>query len=75
MSDTQMTLFNMPESQTSNFTDWSYSRHGTLEQCARKYYYQYYGSILKISNNDPQKKKLHFLKNLQNRHLRTGSIS
>lgn len=70
----QMTLFDLPESQVSNLTKWSYSRRGTLEQCARKYYYQHYGSILKKSNSDPQKEKLHFLKKLQNRHLRTGDI-
>ena len=76
----QLTLFGESEiewgteSDKSIFSEWSYSRRGTLEQCARKYYYQYYGSILRKSNNDPQKEKLHFLKKLQNRHLRTGEI-
>ena len=80
MPEIQMTLFGESEGEWNNESDksklseWSYSRRGTLEQCARKYYYQYYGSILKKSNNDPQKEKLHFLKKLQNRHLLTGNI-
>ena len=80
MSGKQMTLFEESEIQSGTeshkviFSEWSYSRREMLEQCARKYYYQYYGSSLKKSNNDPQKENLHFSKNLQNRHLRTGSI-
>ncbi len=80
MSGKQMTLFEESEIQWSTeshkpiFSKWSYSRREMLEQCARKYYYQYYGSSLKKSNNDPQKEKLHFLKKLQNRHLLAGNI-
>ncbi|MYC75498.1 PD-(D/E)XK nuclease family protein [Candidatus Poribacteria bacterium] len=80
MSGKQMALFEESEIQSGTeshkdiFSEWSYSRREMLEQCARKYYYQYYGSSLKKSNNDPQKENLHFSKNLQNRHLRTGSI-
>lgn len=40
----QLTLFELPESRESNFSEWSHSRRETLEQCARKYYYLYYGS-------------------------------
>ena len=54
--------------------EWSFSKRGVLEQCPRKYYYQYYGSNLKTAKNDPDKEILHFLKKLQNRHLRTGDI-
>lgn len=53
---------------------WSFSKRGVLEQCPRKYYYEYYGSNLNTAKNDPQKEKLRFLKKLQNRHLRTGDI-
>ena len=74
MDEKQLSLFELPESNKSKLSEWSYSRQVTLEQCARKYYYQYYGSILKKSNNDPQKEKLHFLKQLQNRHLLAGDI-
>ena len=74
MSEIQITLFDLPESQTFNLTEWSYSRRNLLEQCPRKYYYQHYGSILKKSNNDPQKEDLHFLKKLRDLHLRTGDI-
>ncbi len=76
----QMTLFGESESEWSNeshksiFSEWSYSRRETLDRCARQYYYEYYGSNLQIAKNDPQKEKLHFLKRLQSRHLRTGSI-
>ena len=60
MSGKQMTLFEESEIQSGTeshkpiFSEWSYSRREMLEQCARKYYYQYYGSSLKKSNNDPQ---------------------
>ena len=76
----QITLFGESEiewgaeSDQSIFSEWSHSRRETLEQCARKYYYQHYGSNQRTAKNDPQKEKLHFLKGLQNRHLRTGSI-
>ena len=74
MSETQMTLFDLPESQASNFTEWSYSRRNLLDQCPRKYYYEHYGSNLQTAKNDPQKGKLRFLGVLQNRYLRTGKI-
>ena len=76
----QMTLFGESESEWNNkshkskLSEWSYSRRGTLEQCARKYYYQYYGSNLNTAKKDPQKETLRFLKKLQNRHLRSGDI-
>ena len=63
-----------PGPEKSVFSEWSYSRRNMLEQCPRKYYYQYYGSKTKKSNIDPQKDKLLFLKGLQNRYLRTGSL-
>lgn len=76
----QMTLFGeseiewCAESDQSIFSEWSHSRRETLEQCARKYYYQYYGPSRRTAKNDPQKEKLRFLKKLQNRHMRTGDI-
>ena len=80
MDEKQLSLFEeseiewRTESHKSTFLEWSYSRRGTLEQCPRKYYYEYYGSNLNTAKNDPQKEKLRFLKKLQNRHLRTGKI-
>lgn len=76
----QLTLFDTneirctPKTGSSKFSKWSYSHRNVLEQCARRYYYQYYGSLLMTSNNDPQKEKLNFLKKLENRHLRIGDI-
>ena len=80
MSSIQLTLFEKKKVEKPSksdkpvFSQWSYSRRGVLEQCSRKYYYQYYGSNLNTAKNDPQKEKLHFLKKLQNRHLRSGDI-
>ena len=80
MSEIQMTLFEErklekpSKSDKPAFSKWSYSRRGMLEQCPRKYYYQYYGSNLNTAKNDPHKEKLRFLKKLQNRHLRSGDI-
>ena len=80
MDEKQLSLFEESEtewgteSHKSTFSEWSYSRRGMLEQCARKYYYEYYGSNLQKAKEDPQKEKLRFLKKLQNRHLRSGDI-
>jgi CRISPR/Cas system-associated exonuclease Cas4 (RecB family) len=58
----------------SNTTQWSYSRRETLEQCARAYYFTYYGANKKTAKDEPNKKTLHFLKQLQNRHQRAGDL-
>jgi RecB family exonuclease len=54
---------------------WSYSRRNTLEQCPRKYYFDYYGTHKKQALKDPQKALLQSLKPLQNRYERTGEIA
>jgi len=53
---------------------WSHSRRSTLEQCARRYYYEYFGANKRTAKHDPLKEQLHFLKGVQNRYLRTGTI-
>ena len=53
---------------------WSYSRREALEQCPRRYYYQYYGSHSRLAKTEPQKPPLQFLKKLSNRYLRPGEI-
>lgn len=53
---------------------WSHSRRSTLEQCARRYYYEYFAANKRTAKHDPLKDEVHFLKNVQNRHLRTGQI-
>jgi PD-(D/E)XK nuclease superfamily len=53
---------------------WSYSKRSTLEQCVRKYYYEYYGSNKKVASAEPAKDILHELKGVQNRHQRAGDI-
>lgn len=53
---------------------WSYSRRNLLEQCPRRYYYQYYGSIRKAAPDQHDKPLLRFLKTLPNRHERVGTI-
>ncbi len=80
MDTIQMDLFEVmgidipTKSKKPTQLKWSFSKRGMLEQCPRKYYYQYYGSNKSKAVNDPYKKKLAFLKVLQNRHLRTGNI-
>lgn len=51
---------------------WSYSRRDLLEQCPRRYYYNYYGASQKVAPTDPDKLKIQFLKPLSNRHLIAG---
>jgi hypothetical protein len=55
-------------------TSWSYSRRSTLNQCARRYYYEYFGAKKRVAEQEPLKEQLRFLKMLQNRHERTGKI-
>ena len=54
---------------------WSYSRRNALEQCARRYYYEYYALQVAKGRNDPQLETLKKLKALQNRYTRTGNIT
>lgn len=53
---------------------WSYSRRTLLEQCPRRYYYEYYGSSTRVALSEPQKARLQSLKRLKNRHTRSGQI-
>jgi hypothetical protein len=53
---------------------WSYSRRSTVEKCARRYYYEYYGASRRTAPREPDKDVLRFLKQLTSRHERTGSI-
>jgi hypothetical protein len=52
---------------------WSYSRRSVLEQCPRRYYYEYYGAAL-VGDMEDSKADLNFFKSFQNRHERIGSI-
>jgi len=54
---------------------WSYSRRNVLEQCARRYYYEYYALQVAKVGSDPQLETLKKLKALQNRYTRTGNIA
>jgi len=53
---------------------WSYSRRGLLEQCTRRYYYQYFGASKRVAKDEKNKESLQILKGLQNRYERTGQI-
>ncbi|MGA2490043.1 MAG: PD-(D/E)XK nuclease family protein [Anaerolineales bacterium] len=53
---------------------WSYYRRSTFEQCLRRYYYEYYGANKQTAKQDQDKAMLHFLKRVQTRHERAGSI-
>lgn len=53
---------------------WSYSRRSMLEQCPRRYYYEYFAANKRLAKADPMKEEVHLLKSVQNRHLRMGTI-
>lgn len=53
---------------------WSYSRREALEQCPRKYYYDYYGANSKTAKDEKDKAILQQAKSLKNRYLRSGEI-
>src|SRR5574337_1300777 len=78
---TQLTLFDKsvepderPWQEALPTISWSYSRRLVLEQCVRKYYYQYYGANKRTAHEETHKVALHTLKQLQNRHERAGKI-
>lgn len=50
---------------------WSYSRRESLDQCTRRYFFQYYAGALE----DPAfKAKVQFLRGVKNRYLRSGEL-
>lgn len=53
---------------------WSHSLRSALERCARLYYYTYFGANKQTARGEPQKDTLHFLKNVETRQQRAGSI-
>ncbi|MBI4322044.1 MAG: PD-(D/E)XK nuclease family protein [Chloroflexi bacterium] len=67
--------FGVPLQELLAGVTWSYSRRSTLGQCTRRYYYEYFGANKRAAKQEPLKESLHFLKGLQNRHERTGTIA
>lgn len=63
-----------PPLEKFQLKEWSYSRREVFEKCQRLYYYLYYGASARAAKSDSQKKRLRFLKDLSNRHLRAGDI-
>jgi|SRR5437879_414378 len=49
----------------------SYSRRESLDQCTRRYFFQYYGRALE---NPELQAKVQFLRGVKNRHLRAGEL-
>jgi len=80
----QLSFFSLDETQTvitkrqgthpRDDIVWSYSRREALEQCPRKYYYDYYGANSKTAKNEKDKAILQQAKHLKNRYLRSGEI-
>lgn len=50
---------------------WSYSRREALDQCPRRYFYQYYCDAI---NDADFRARVKSLRNVKNRYLRTGDI-
>ena len=57
-----------------NSVSWSFSKRNNLEQCPRRYYYEYYGSSARHATSDGQKPVLRKLALMQNRYERSGEI-
>lgn len=51
--------------------NWSYSRRESVDQCTRRYFFQYYADALEDAE---LRTRAQFLKALKNRHLRTGEL-
>ncbi len=54
---------------------WSYSRRTTLDQCARRYYFDYYGASRRVAASEPHKEEVCRLKKLSNCYLRSGDLA
>jgi len=65
----------LAQEQGSPSISWSRSRRAVLEQCLRRYYYDYYAVSVARAQNAPVLEQLRFLKAIQNRYQRTGSIA
>jgi len=81
MTEIQLSLFddetphgNDGKSKNVTGVNWSFSRRSMLEQCARRYYYEYYGASKRNALSEPDKDQLHNLKRIENRFARAGSI-
>ncbi len=70
----QLDLFNKVQPIPIEKISWSFSKMGTLRQCPRRYYYQYYGSKKRLASKEPDKERLIFLSSLSNKYLVSGSI-
>jgi hypothetical protein len=72
----QLTLFEQGRNHLvrGSRIDWSYSRRTAVDQCLRRYYYDYYGRRLKIADKEPRRQELSHLARLSNCYLRSGSI-
>ena len=51
--------------------NWSYSRRESVDQCNRRYFFQYYSDALEDAE---LRTRVQFLKGLKNRYLRTGEL-
>ena len=58
----------------SHFVGWSFTRRNLFETCLLQYYYSYYGASKKLTENEPLKEQLHFLKSLRTIKIRAGEI-
>lgn len=67
-------VVSVPVAEAVSKLKWSYSKRGVLEQCPRRFYYQYYGANQGKAKDDPSKQELHQLKLAGNRYTRTGAI-
>jgi PD-(D/E)XK nuclease superfamily len=61
------------EPLTSDYAglNWSYSRRESLEQCTRRYFFQYYADALQDTE---LRSAVRFLRSVKNRYLRSGEL-
>jgi hypothetical protein len=54
--------------------DWSPSKRDVLNQCPRRYYYQYYGASARFAADEPQKGQLQFYRKFSNSWMLAGIL-
>lgn len=68
------TALRIKASPKKDLIDWSPSKRNALNQCPRRYYYQYYGGTARFARNEPQKSQLQFYRKFSNSWMLAGIL-
>lgn len=70
-TDTTLRIKSDPK---KDLLDWSPSKRDVLNQCPRRYYYQYYGASARFATDEHEKSQLQFYRKLSNSWMLAGIL-